>query len=103
MWDCRAENAKGGPSEVGSCHDGVTKAVAGECERPAAAKGASIRRALVGAAEGCGERNRDRGRYVLQGCGEKGGLERVDRSEEHTSELQSRQYLVCRLLLEKNN
>src|SRR3712207_7649778 len=28
-----------------------------------------------------------------------GGLE--NRSEEHTSELQSRQYLVCRLLLEK--
>src|SRR3712207_8999403 len=26
---------------------------------------------------------------------------RSDRSEEHTSELQSRQYLVCRLLLEK--
>src|SRR3712207_7180782 len=26
---------------------------------------------------------------------------RVSRSEEHTSELQSRQYLVCRLLLEK--
>src|SRR3712207_7132038 len=26
---------------------------------------------------------------------------RIDRSEEHTSELQSRQYLVCRLLLEK--
>src|SRR3712207_7225023 len=26
---------------------------------------------------------------------------RVCRSEEHTSELQSRQYLVCRLLLEK--
>src|SRR3712207_7500765 len=25
------------------------------------------------------------------------------RSEEHTSELQSRQYLVCRLLLEKKN
>src|SRR5947209_15059680 len=30
-------------------------------------------------------------------CGEVGG----ERSEEHTSELQSRQYLVCRLLLEK--
>src|SRR3712207_8415221 len=35
-----------------------------------------------------------------------GALERVPRvggirSEEHTSELQSRQYLVCRLLLEK--
>src|SRR3712207_8047028 len=28
---------------------------------------------------------------------------RVHRSEEHTSELQSRQYLVCRLLLEKKN
>src|SRR3712207_7035993 len=28
-------------------------------------------------------------------------LAQGDRSEEHTSELQSRQYLVCRLLLEK--
>src|SRR3712207_9158144 len=28
-------------------------------------------------------------------------LQRPTRSEEHTSELQSRQYLVCRLLLEK--
>src|SRR3712207_8747790 len=27
----------------------------------------------------------------------------VSRSEEHTSELQSRKYLVCRLLLEKKN
>src|SRR3712207_7063505 len=27
----------------------------------------------------------------------------ANRSEEHTSELQSRQYLVCRLLLEKKN
>src|SRR3712207_8919737 len=35
-----------------------------------------------------------------------GYLEQTDlppRSEEHTSELQSRQYLVCRLLLEKKN
>src|SRR3712207_6888754 len=32
-----------------------------------------------------------------QGCHEPG----AERSEEHTSELQSRQYLVCRLLLEK--
>src|SRR3712207_8120679 len=31
------------------------------------------------------------------------GHHRTARSEEHTSELQSRQYLVCRLLLEKNN
>src|SRR3712207_8312999 len=29
------------------------------------------------------------------------GAQEVGRSEEHTSELQSRQYLVCRLLLEK--
>src|SRR3712207_9335348 len=29
--------------------------------------------------------------------------DRFPRSEEHTSELQSRQYLVCRLLLEKKN
>src|SRR3712207_8861595 len=29
------------------------------------------------------------------------GRAQVARSEEHTSELQSRQYLVCRLLLEK--
>src|SRR3712207_8049811 len=28
------------------------------------------------------------------------GFEALERSEEHTSELQSRQYLVCRLLLE---
>src|SRR3712207_8284771 len=30
-------------------------------------------------------------------------VRQVLRSEEHTSELQSRQYLVCRLLLEKKN
>src|SRR3712207_7943928 len=33
--------------------------------------------------------------------GEAGVEPPVERSEEHTSELQSRQYLVCRLLLEK--
>src|SRR3712207_8336840 len=31
----------------------------------------------------------------------KGSIVEEGRSEEHTSELQSRQYLVCRLLLEK--
>src|SRR3712207_7106833 len=31
------------------------------------------------------------------------GAPRRRRSEEHTSELQSRQYLVCRLLLEKTH
>src|SRR3712207_7493803 len=34
-------------------------------------------------------------RDMRQACGQ------VARSEEHTSEIQSRQYLVCRLLLEK--
>src|SRR3712207_8358127 len=37
--------------------------------------------------------------HVLQAFGGPGRS--VLRSEEHTSELQSRQYLVCRLLLEK--
>src|SRR3712207_6951700 len=34
-------------------------------------------------------------------AGDPRGDREVGRSEEHTSELQSRQYLVCRLLLEK--
>src|SRR3712207_9243996 len=43
------------------------------------------------------------GPEVGHGCGHRtpGAQEGGDRSEEHTSELQSRQYLVCRLLLEK--
>src|SRR3712207_7365787 len=49
---------------------------------------------------------RDRERRA-PGCRRRGaepdlaGVLRIRRSEEHTSELQSRQYLVCRLLLEK--
>src|SRR5258707_8014848 len=42
----------------------------------------------------------------LNVCGEfvtKASMTVSARSEEHTSELQSRQYLVCRLLLEKKN
>src|SRR5947209_12290108 len=39
-------------------------------------------------------------RLVLR-PGDQRPAHRGDRSEEHTSELQSRQYLVCRLLLEK--
>src|SRR3712207_8559507 len=35
------------------------------------------------------------------GDGDEAPQRDLDRSEEHTSELQSRQYLVCRLLLEK--
>src|SRR3712207_8986997 len=41
---------------------------------------------------------------VIAGCSSvRVVLRMVPRSEEHTSELQSRQYLVCRLLLEKKN
>src|SRR3712207_7485903 len=49
------------------------------------------------------------GRRGVGGAGPRGGPGGVDlaapgaRSEEHTSELQSRQYLVCRLLLEQTN
>src|SRR3712207_8555137 len=43
---------------------------------------------------------RHRRRSAARDRRRRGGRERL-RSEEHTSELQSRQYLVCRLLLEK--
>src|SRR3712207_7740993 len=52
-----------------------------------AALDAALHLAAAGAAQGPGG---------TQGPGTQG-----PRSEEHTSELQSRQYLVCRLLLEK--
>src|SRR3712207_8207971 len=45
--------------------------------------------------------------HILNNLNSVGAIEvnafqsQADRSEEHTSELQSRQYLVCRLLLEK--
>src|SRR5690606_41645662 len=61
----------------------------------------SVKRSSIG----CNEFNLDR-RYVLsrERSVQKfvpGGS--TDRSEEHTSELQSRENLVCRLLLEKKN
>src|SRR3712207_7524268 len=45
-----------------------------------------------------GER-RDTASALVRACSR--GVYWLSRSEEHTSELQSRQYLVCRLLLEK--
>src|SRR3712207_8101067 len=56
----------------------------GASARKADGRGACRRR--------CGEQCRQRGERKEQGA---------SRSEEHTSELQSRQYIVCRLLLEK--
>src|SRR2546430_9780811 len=49
-----------------------------------------------------GQAPADRGRlpqWIQDDCG--GARDRVRRSEEHTSELQSQSNLVCRLLLEK--
>src|SRR3712207_7530639 len=40
---------------------------------------------------------------ALEHPGDRGVARGALRSEEHTSELQSRQYLACRLLLEKKN
>src|SRR3712207_7876480 len=58
-----------------------------------------VLRGAVGVGQGrrrvVGRADRERHR------GDVGGEGAVARSEEHTSELQSRQYLVCRLLLEK--
>src|SRR5438034_7234744 len=46
-------------------------------------------------------RRRGRHRHGLRAARPRGGLEDRERSEEHTSELQSHSDLVCRLLLEK--
>src|SRR3712207_8251196 len=65
------------------------------------------RRARVDRRDHRAHRRRIRGHRVRGGVGSRraraGDAEPVrdGRSEEHTSELQSRQYLVCRLLLEK--
>src|SRR3712207_6906480 len=50
---------------------------------------------------GAHDHGEDRGEARRHDHGAAGAADR--RSEEHTSELQSRQYLVCRLLLEKKN
>src|SRR3712207_7020475 len=47
--------------------------------------------------------DRELQRPVRELLGEAELVGQPQRSEEHTSELQSRQYLVCRLLLEKKN
>src|SRR3712207_8083987 len=54
-------------------------------------------RAAQGRPGACAHRDQDAG-VAVRDDGDHAG---VARSEEHTSELQSRQYLVCRLLLEK--
>src|SRR3712207_7299921 len=66
-------------------------------DRPRRGRGEDAARARPAAADHHGQpRGAARPRGLL-GLGPRA----VPRSEEHTSELQSRQYLVCRLLLEK--
>src|SRR3712207_8848039 len=63
------------------------------------------RRRAEGVATGIAHGPEPEREAVLRARGQRvvGGAHAAPRSEEHTSELQSRQYLVCRLLLEKKN
>src|SRR5947209_10947114 len=69
---------------------------------PGRAQAARAKRRLAG---GDRPRRAERGVRVAESCRDPRARARrgrsPPRSEEHTSELQSRQYLVCRLLLEK--
>src|SRR2546422_3358368 len=80
-------------------------------ERPAARQSAAldelVRQAVFGAPQ-----EREQARWLIWEIGQAGGVRPASihelylargrgRSEEHTSELQSRLHLVCRLLLEK--
>src|SRR2546429_1155698 len=62
-----------------------------------------LRQQLVGAREGGGAPPRVPGRWhrAVPSRAPRTGSLPLQRSEEHTSELQSRLHLVCRLLLEK--
>src|SRR2546422_8328435 len=78
----------------------------GRVERLGRARDARRRVAPPGGREGGGEAEAKRGvSGLLLGLSEEsrnvGGRDGGGRSEEHTSELQSRLHLVCRLLLEK--
>src|SRR2546422_10358274 len=58
------------------------------------------RRLIAGESSWYSEGSTSRGCSTFSSAGDK-KVEKVERSEEHTSELQSRLHLVCRLLLEK--
>src|SRR3712207_8539585 len=66
------------------------------CERDASRASVDERQVVRSRAEE--QRSRGHGASAVDRPGES---RQTGRSEEHTSELQSRQYLVCRLLLEK--
>src|SRR3712207_7698561 len=72
--------------------------------RSAAGEGRPVRRHVHRGAAGPGEQRSAGARRGDEDLAARPRLRpRAVRSEEHTSELQSRQYLVCRLLLEKKN
>src|SRR5207247_8158573 len=75
--------------QVAVCPQLVVPGLGEELLRPGGVEGDGLDVQVVGPASG-GEGARD-----------EGAPPRVERSEEHTSELQSRVDLVCRLLLEK--
>src|SRR3712207_7584536 len=79
----RSERRDDGRSDVDLLAQALRHPVAERRERVGGDQEAHTGRALA---------SPDAGRLARRGLG---------RSEEHTSELQSRQYLVCRLLLEK--
>src|SRR5690625_6013224 len=58
---------------------------------------------VVSALESVRAQRVDRAVVPIENSIEGGVTATLDRSEEHTSELQSRGHLVCRLLLEKKN
>src|SRR5438552_12978285 len=75
-----------------SLHDALPISPRGSC-RPSRRRRHSERRGPPGCRETCSTSTRAACRL----------LRRSERSEEHTSELQSPDHLVCRLLLEKKN
>src|SRR5206468_11118344 len=82
-----------------SLHHGVDRAVREEELELAP----SVRTIDVAAAVAHARLDEDGEGKIVGQVGGQPGRRRVDRSEEHTSELQSRSDLVCRLLLEKKN
>src|ERR1035438_10787755 len=99
--------------QVGS--QAVVEELAPAVERAAAPVGDASRRLVHGNATAAQLRERGAGAAAgriapgrLQGAAKRGALvlrhrDDGDRSEEHTSELQSLRHLVCRLLLEKKD
>src|SRR3712207_8764718 len=81
--------------------DDLAALVVAEAVRRANIDPAQIEEVYLGCANQAGEDNRDVARMAVLLAGLPTSVGGVTRSEAHTSELQSRQYLVCRLLLEK--